>query len=466
MKHIVIIIALGTVGQGWSQPTATTAASPATAATESSVQRLGLKEALAYAREHNASYLNAQKDVLISQETVKQTVALGKPQVSASAGFQQFLTVPGSWIKNFVEQPGAPDYIFLKFQQEFTSNASLAVNQLLWDGTYMVGLQATQQFMQMSKLAEFKTLRDLENTVTKAYIAAVSTQKNLALIDANLALLERSLFEVRELNKEGFVEMLDVERLELNVSNLKLQKEKLANAVVLTKNILKMQIGMSIDGDLELSDDLEALEAAIAISDAEVANFAVTNRIENRLLEQAIILGKLDQKRYKFSSFPSLVAFYQHQENTQRPEFNFFKSNLTPNNAWVPSDVWGLSMRVPIYGGGATRSKVRETELKIAKAQNDLNNFQRYATMEYENSKNSYLQNLEAVIIQKQNIQLAEKIYNKSMTKFREGVGSTLEITQAETELRTANNAYLNALYELVNSKIDLKNAIGQSIQP
>ena len=223
---------------------------------------------------------------------------------------------------------------------------------------------------------------------------------------------------------------------------------------------------MPIDSDLELSDDLEALETAITISDVDVATFSVNNRIENRILEQAITLGKLDQKRYKFSSFPSLVAFYQHQENTQRPEFNFFKSNLSQNNAWVPSDVWGLSMRVPIYGGGSVKSKIRETELKIAKAQNDLNNFQRYATMEYENSKNSYMQNLEAVMIQKKNIQLADKIYNKSMTKFREGVGSTLEITQAETELRTANNAYLNALYDLVNSKIDLKNAIGQSIQP
>ena len=466
MKHIAIIVALGIAGQGWSQ--AMVAATPAssTTAAESPNQKMGLKDALAYAREHNASYLNAQKDVFISQETVKQTVALGKPQLSASAGFQQFLTVPGSWIKNFVQQPGSPEYIFLKFQQEFTSNASLAVNQLLWDGSYMVGLQATQQFMQMSRLAETKTLRDLENTVTKSYIVAVSTQKNLALIDANLALLERSLFEVRELNKEGFAEQLDVERLELNVSNLKLQKEKLANAVVLTKNILKMQMGMPIDSDLELSDDLEALETAITISDVDVATFSVNNRIENRILEQAITLGKLDQKRYKFSSFPSLVAFYQHQENTQRPEFNFFKSNLSQNNAWVPSDVWGLSMRVPIYGGGSVKSKIRETELKIAKAQNDLNNFQRYATMEYENSKNSYMQNLEAVMVQKKNIQLADKIYNKSMTKFREGVGSTLEITQAETELRTANNAYLNALYDLVNSKIDLKNAIGQSIQP
>lgn len=462
MKHILFTIALGIAGQAWSQ----SATPVATASAEISPQKMGLRDAIAYAKEHNVSYLNAQKDVLISKETVKQTVALGLPQVSASAGFQQFLTVPGSWIKNFVEQPGAPDFIFLKFQQEFTSNATLGVNQLLWDGSYMVGLQATQQFLNMSKLAEAKTLRDLENNITKSYITAVSTQKNLALIEANLVLLERSLFEVQALRKEGFAEQLDVERLELNVSNLKLQKEKLANAVLLTRNILKMQMGMPMENSLELADDLEALEAAIAITDAEVATFSVNNRIETRILEQAITLGKLDQKRYKFASFPSLIAFYQHQENTQRPEFNFFKSNLPINNSWVPSDVWGLSLRLPIYSGGSGKSKIRETELKIAKAQNDLNNFQRYATMEYENSKNSYLQNLQAVIIQKQNVQLAEKIYAKSMTKFREGVGSTLEITQAETELRTANNSYLNALYDLVNSKIDLKNAIGQSVQP
>ncbi len=462
MKNILFTVALGIAGQAWTQSTPTIVV----ASTEPNSQKMGLREAIAYAKEHNASYLNAQKDVLISKETVKQTVAIGLPQVSASAGFQQFLTVPGSWIRNFVQQPGSPEYIFLKFQQEFNSSASLGVNQLLWDGSYMVGLQATQQFLQMSKLAEAKTLRDLENNITKSYITAVSTQKNLALIEANLVLLERSLFEVQALRKEGFAEQLDVDRLELNVSNLKLQKEKLANAVVLTKNIVKMQMGMPMENALELVDDLEALEAAISITDAEIATFSVSNRIENRLLEQAIVLGRLDQKRYRFSSFPSLIAFYQHQENTQRPEFNFFKSNLPQNNAWVPSDVWGLSLRVPIYGGGATRSKVRETELKIAKAQNDLNNFQRYANMEYENSKNTYLQNLQSVIIQKQNVQLAERIYSKSMTKFKEGVGSTLEITQAETELRTANNMYLNALYDLVNSKIDLKNAIGQSIQP
>ena len=448
MKRILFIIALGSSALLQAQDTIS----------------MTLSEAFNYAKQHNGTYLNAQKDVLLSNETVRQTVAIGLPQISATGSYQQFLTVPGSWIKNFVTAPGAPDYIFLKFQQEFVSSANVAVNQLLWDGSYLVGLQATGEFVKMSKLAEAKSLRDLENNISKAYITAVSTQKNLDLIETNMRLLERSLFEVSQLNKEGFAEKLDVERLELNLANLKLQRQKLQNAILVTVNLLKMQMGMPMETQLKLSNNLDQLESTINLSDADVSNFSSANRIENRLLEQAIILSKLDQKRYKFSALPSLFAFYQHQESTQRPEFNFFKSNLTVNNSWVPSDVWGLSLRMPIYGGGATRSKIRETPIKIEKAQNDLSTFQRYATLEYQNSKNTYLQNLQSVEIQKQNLALAQKIYDKSMAKFKEGVGSTLEITQAEAELRTANNAYLNSLYDLLVSKIELKSAIGQSI--
>lgn len=448
MKRILFIIALGS--SAWLQAQDTIS--------------MTLPEAFSYAQQHNASYLNAQKDVLLSNETVRQTVAIGLPQISATGSYQQFLTVPGSWIKNFVQSPGAPDYIFLKFQQEFTSSANLAVNQLLWDGTYLVGLQATSEFVKMSKLAEAKSLRDLENNISKAYITAVSTQKNLDLIETNMRLLERSLFEVSQLNKEGFAEKLDVERLELNLANLKIQRQKLQNAISITLNLLKMQMGMPIETPLKLSNNLDQLESTINLSDADISNFSAGNRIENRLLEQAVTLSKLDQKRYKYSALPSLFAFYQHSESTQRPEFNFFKSNLTPNNNWIPSDVYGLSLRVPIYGGGATRSKIRETQIKIEKAQNDLSNFQRFASLEYQNSKNTYLQNLQSVEIQKQNMVLAQKIYDKTMAKFKEGVGSTLEITQAEAELRTANNAYLNSLYDLLVSKIELKSAIGQSI--
>jgi outer membrane protein TolC len=156
-----------------------------------------------------------------------------------------------------------------------------------------------------------------------------------------------------------------------------------------------------------------------------------------------------------------LVGFYQHQETTQRPEFNFFQSNLTPNNNWVPSNAIGLSMRLTLFDGLKTPAKLREIDHKIEKGQNDLNQFENAAWLQYQNAKRSYELNLTQAEIQKESLDLAQDIYNKSLLKFKEGVGSSLEVTQAETELKTAQNNYLNAIYDLVLSKVDLKTAYG-----
>ena len=431
------------------------------------LKQFSLQEALAYTEQHNPSYLNAQYDVQIARETVKQTTSYGLPQINASAGFQQYITIPGNWVNNFTKTPGssAPDFIFLRFQQEYSSNAAISVNQLLFDGTYMVGLKASKAFMGMSDLLKQKVLRDAQLNVAKAYVTAVSTQKNLDLIETNIKLLEKSLHDVTEMNKEGFVETLDVDRLTLSLRNLQLQKEKLDNAIVITKNALKMQMGLPLETEIELTENLEKLENSLSVDDISKATFSSSNRIEHKLLEQSITLGNLDKQRYKASSLPSLVGFYQNQKSTLRSDFNFFQSNLPLNNQWVPSSVYGFNLRVPIFAGGLTQSKIREANIKIEKAKNDMANFERYAAFEYNNVVNSYEVNIQQAINQKENLVLAQKIYDKATLKYKEGVGSTLEIMQAETELRTANNNYMNAIYDLVISKIDYRTTTGTPLK-
>jgi outer membrane protein len=430
-------------------------------------QKFSFSEAISYAEQNNTSYKNAKLDVNIAKETVKQTASYGLPQVSASAGYQQYITIPGNWVNNFTKVPGssAPDFIFLQFQQEFASSANINVNQLLFDGTYIVGLQATKAFMGMSELLKSKSLKDLQLNVAKAYITAVSTQKNLDLIEANIKLLEKSAFEVKEMNKEGFVESLDVDRLNLTLSNLYIQQEKLQNAIIITKNVLKIHLALPMEANIELTDNLEQLESSLNIADIQNNAFDAKNRIEHQILDQSVSLGLLDKKRYQASALPSLVGFYQYQRSTLRSEFNFFQSNLPENNQWVPSSMYGMSLRVPIFAGGMTRSKISETNIKIEKAKNELANFDRYAEFEYLNAKNGYAVNVKQAENQKSNLALAQRIYDKATLKYKEGVGSTLEMMQAETELRTANNNYMNAIYDLVLSKIEFQHATGNPIK-
>lgn len=434
-------------------------------AQETETTKLSLKEAINYALAHNPELQKSKIDVAISKETVKQTVAIGLPQVSATGSYQHYTRIPGNWIRNFVEAPGQPEYIFLQFQQKINSTGALGVNQLLFDGSYLVGLKATQQFVDMSKYLEAKTAYDVQVNVSKSYLMVASARMNLELIEKNIEVLEKTASDVKALYKEGFSEELDYKRVQLSLNNLNVQKQKINNTIEMLVNLLKMQLGMDLTQSLELSDDIESIDASMQL--AEVSNsssFSPSLRPEYQILNQSIRLGKLDKKRYQMGYLPRLVGFYQHQQMTMRPEFNFFESNLTPNNSWVPSDLFGLQVQWTLFDGLNTRSKIREVQYKIDKAEIDLSAFEKAASMEWKTAQNNYITQLDQAALQKTNMDLAQEIYEKTQLKFKEGVGSTLEMMQAETELKNAQINYLNAVYDLVIAKIDYHKSIGKSI--
>ncbi len=426
---------------------------------------MSLKEAINYALQNNPELKKSKFDVSISRETVKQTVAIGLPQVTASGGYQHYNRIPGNWIKNFAPTPGAPEYIFLQFQQQVNSTGTIGVNQLLFDGSYLVGLKATKQFVDMSKFLEAKTEYDVQVNVSKAYLMVASTRMNIGLLENNIAVLEKSTADVKALFEEGFSEELDYQRLQLSLNNLKVQKRKLENTVDMLLNVLKLQMGMDLTENLELSDDIESIDAYIRMSDiANTSSWNPSLRPEFQVLNQAITLGKLDKKRYQMGYLPKLVGFYQHQQMTMRPEFNFFESNLTPNNNWVPSDLFGLQIQWTLFDGLNAQSKIREVQYKIDKAEVDLKSFENAASMEWKNAQNTYKLQLQQAALQKENMDLAQDIYDKTQIKFQEGVGSTLEMAQAESELKNSQINYLNAVYDLVLAKIEYHKAIGKPL--
>jgi len=329
----------------------------------------------------------------------------------------------------------------------------------------LVALKATNEFLNLSSLLNAKTKNDVQFNVAKAYLMVATTEKNITVVDANIAVLEKSLKDLKEVNKEGFAEKLDVQRLSLALGNLNVQKEKLSNAVSMLKNILKLQMGMDINTNVELTDNIEQINEQIKMSDTEIKTFDSKLRIEYQILDQSIRLGNLDKKRYQMGYLPRLVGFYQLQGSTNRPEFNFFQSNLPINNSWVPSQLFGLQLQLTIFDGFAGASKIRETQLKINKAKFDLENFNNAANMQFNNAQKSYVTQLKQAEIQKENLDLAKQIFETATTKYNEGVGSSLEVMQADTDLKTAQNNYLSAIYDLVMAKIDYYQSTGKTIK-
>ncbi len=426
--------------------------------------QLTLKQAIATAESNNIDLKKSKIDVELSKETVKQTTAIGLPNVNVTGGYQQYFTIPGQWIKNFAPQgPNSPEFIFLQFQQKIASSGGLSINQLIFDGSYIVALKASKEFSNLSSLLYAKSINDLQFNVAKAYLMVATTEKNISVIDANIAVLEKSLANIKEVNKEGFAEKLDVQRISLSLSNLKVQKEKLENAVQVLKNVLKIQMGIDINTEISLTEGLEQINEQILMNELE--NNSSKNRVEYKLLNQSITLGTLDRKRYQMAYLPRLVGFYQYNYNTLRPEFNFFQSNLAINNSWIKSSLFGLQLQMNLFNGFSDVSKIRETELKIKKAKLDLQNFENASNMQMNNALNTYNTQLKQASIQKENLDLANQIYETSNLKFKEGVGSSIEVLQAETELKSAQNNYLGAVYDLILSKLDYYQATGKNIK-
>jgi len=449
MKKYLIVFVIGSIGLLKAQ-------------TSTSV-KMSLKQAIESAESNNIDVRKSSTDVLMATETVKQTAAIGLPQISATAGYNQFITIPGQYVKNFAGP--SPEYIKLVFSQKISSNAGISANQLLFDGSYLVALKATNDFLNISTLLNAKTKNDVQFNVAKAYLMVATTEKNINVVDANIAVLEKSLSDLKEVNKEGFAEKLDVQRLSLALGNLKIQKEKLSNAVSMLKNVLKLQMGMDVNTSIELTDNIEQINDQIKMSEVEKTTFDSKLRIEYQILDQSIRLGNLDKKRYQMGYLPRLIGFYQIQGSTNRPTFNFFESNLPINNSWVPSQMFGLQLQMSIFDGLAGASKIRETQLKINKAKLDLENFNNAANMQFNNARKSYETQLKQAEIQKENLDLAKQIFETSTTKYSEGVGSSLEVMQADTDLKTSQNNYLSAIYDLVMAKIDYYQSTGKTIK-
>ena len=449
MKKYLIVLAVGSIGMLKAQ-------------TSTTVQ-MSLKQAIESAESKNIDVRKSSTDVDMAMETVKQTAAIGLPQISASAGYNQFITIPGQYVKNFTGQ--GPEYIKLVFSQKISSTVGISANQLIFDGSYLVALKATKDFLNLSTLLNAKTKNDVQFNVAKAYLMVATTEKNITVVDANIAVLEKSLKDLKEVNKEGFAEKLDVQRLSLALGNLNIQKEKLTNAVSMLKNVLKLQMGMDINTNIELTDNIEQINEQIKMSDVEKNKFDSKLRIEYQILDQSIRLGNLDKKRYQMGYLPRLVGFYQFQKSTNRPEFNFFQANLPINNSWITSQMVGVQLQLSIFDGLAGASKIRETQLKINKAKLDLENFNNAANMQFNNAQKSYETQLKQAEIQKENLDLAKQIFETATTKYNEGVGSSLEVMQADTDLKTSQNNYLSAVYDLVMAKIDYYQSTGKTIK-
>jgi outer membrane protein TolC len=419
---------------------------------------LTLEQAIEYALQHNYDLKNAKADAEIANRQVWEITATGLPQVSGSVGYQYFLDIPTSLIpaEFFGGEPG--EFSEIQFGTEQNLTATFTVNQLIFDGSYIVGLQAARIFRELARQNYQRSEIEIKSMVTETYYLVLATSQNLDIVSENLANIEKTLYETEKLFEEGFTDAINVDQLKLTVANLKNNITGLERQKKLTSDMLKFQIGISVDTPVSLTENLEQMLSQISLEAFTVENFDPQSHIDFRIMLSQEKMQLMDLRRQKSFYLPSISASYTRQESAQRNEFNFFESG----QSWFPTSIIGLNINIPIFSSGLRSSRVKQAQLNFEKAKNNTRKIEQSLLLQKQEADNQMETAMDKYNSEKDNLQLAERILNRTTIMHKEGLATSLELTQASDQLLTTQANYINAIFELLNAKNKLDKALGK----
>jgi len=418
---------------------------------------VSLTEAQEIAITNNFMLKDNQLDTEISKATVKETISTGLPQIDGNFNYTNNAILQKSPIpaEFFGGNPGEFNYVAFGAAQ--TSILSANVDQLLFDGTYLLGIKAAKDFVTLREKREKITERDIRFDVAQAYMGALISQSNIDILAKNIENLTRLKEETQAIYKAGFTEQLDVDRLELSLANLKVQEASLKRIQELNYNILKNTMSIPSSTELVLKESIETLEA-------EVEDMAILFEEPEAWPEQEVLkiqegLENKNIRRFKLDYLPKVRGFLGAGYFNGRESFSdlYFQGNR-----WFGSVNYGLNITIPIFDGNFKKSKISAATATRDKVINQQALLQQNVDIAVSNSRLAYQNSIARLKSQKDNIALAEKIYNVTQVKYREGVGSSIELNQAEQELYRTQQNYINALYDLLIAKVDLEKALGK----
>jgi len=420
-------------------------------APKDSVYNLSLQDCINYAYEHQDSVINAKLDVQSADYKVKETIGSGLPQISGSVNFQDYLKAPTILFPN-----GKGGFQSFSIYQKYNNTFGLGLNQLLFDGTYLVGVKAAKTYKELSARSYTRSRIDVNVNVTKAYYQVLVNAEQIRLLDANVKELKQQLDETTAQNKQGFVEKIDVQRLTVQYNSVVNTHDNTLRLLGLSYQLLKFQMGMPIENQVTLTDKLEDISLDPNIQDISADTSFYHNRVEYGLSETNLKLNQYDLQRKKAQYLPSLSFNAQTSALFQNDSF----SKLYATN--FPSTYIGITLNIPIFSGGQRLNQVRQTNINVIKAQNDLNNLKNALDLQASQARINYTNGLQTLKSQKENQELAAEVLRVSKIKYSQGVGSSIEVTQAETALEDADNKYIQGLYDALISKVDLEQAYGR----
>ena len=418
---------------------------------------LNLEECISLALENNENLKNSYLEEKISTALSKEYLSVGLPQISFDGGIKYNHEVQKSIIDISRFMPGVPEGTEqeVQFGQTYDGRMDLYVNQMIFNGSYFVGVSASKELVRLSEKMTKRNIIDIHESVQKAYFTALNTKSRIDLVNENLDRLSELLDQTNKLYENGFVEKLDIDRITVSYNNLKSEKIKADRLYDLSISVLKFQIGLPIEIEIELIGELS--EDLINNFSYELKDFDYSKRIEYSILQTDKNLKSYDLKNNRSQYLPQIYANYNYGYNSSASQSNLFFNS----DRWKKFGTLGFLVVIPIFDGFLKRSRINQSKYKIEQIENQMMFLERSINLQINQSLANFENSKESLEITRKNLNLARDVYYASEKKYSEGVGSNLELIDSNNSLKTAQNQYYNALYESVIASIDIKKTLG-----
>ncbi len=433
-------------------------------AQEAKSTNYSLQQAIEFALKNSPNYMNAELDQKSAEYKRKEVAGLGLPQVTGSIDIKDYIEIPTSLLPGQFFGAPAGTYIPVKFGTKYNATAGVSASQLLFSSDYIFGLKASKEFINLSRISVTRSKADLVSQVSKAYYNVVINKDRVKLLDANVVRLKKILDDTKAFNKQGFAELIDVERLEVQFNNLNTEKEKTLKLIGLSETMLKFQMGYKFADPITLTDSLNI--STDNFEELSTNKIDITQRPDYQLLKAQQSLLDIDVKRLKWGYMPTLAAYGSYQYNKQRNEFDFFSSDKTdPTNKWFNIALIGATLNLNIFDGFQRHNKIQQAKITALKNQNTIHSVEMAAELEANVASISYNNAYSSLLIQKKNMELAQHVLDVAQKKYSGGVGTNLEVVTAETSLKEAQTNYYNSVFDMIVAKIDYQKAIGTLVK-
>jgi len=421
-------------------------------------QSYTLKEAIDYAVKNHSNVKTAQLDVLNASAKVNEIKAMGLPQVNANIGYTNNLIIQRVFIPARTFDPNAKegDVVAAEFGVRNSGSAVASLSQLLFDGSYTLGLKAADVYKELSAKSLTQTKQQIAENVTKAYYGILVNEERLEILRLNIGRLDSLFNQTKALNQQGFVEKLDVQRLEVQKNNLSIEYKNVERLQELSYNLLKFQMGLPLTEPVAVTDNLSSVNLNEFLPENETP-FQYGDRIEYSMLQTQDRLAQLDLKNQKAGYLPKVYLTSTYGYSTGRPQFGDLITK-----PWFNAATLGFSIQVPIFDGFAKKYKIIQAANAVQKIKENFNFLQNSIDLQVKQGQITLKNAYETLQEQKHNMDLAKEVVRVTKIKYEQGVGTNLELVNAESSYKEAQNNYFATLYNVLIAKVDLDKAKGK----